>query len=43
LGVAVTDGFCSLARLRAAKPDFLVTNLGEVPDIAARVFGKGGR
>lgn len=42
VSVAISDGVCSTARLRAAKPDFLVRNLAEIPDIAAKVFGKGG-
>lgn len=38
LGVALTDGVCSTARLRAAKPDFLIQSLEEIPEIAKKVF-----
>ncbi len=39
VSVAITNGQCSTKRLRAAKPDFLINNLNEVPAIAHRVFG----
>lgn len=42
LGVAIADGVCSLSRLKAAKPDFLIRRLDEVPSIARKVFGAGG-
>lgn len=38
LGVAITDGVCSTARLRAARPDFLIRNLEEMNAIAKKVF-----
>jgi phosphoglycolate phosphatase len=37
--VAITDGMCSKARLRAMKPDFLIRSLSQVPAIAHRIFG----
>lgn len=40
LAVAITDGVCSAKRLRAAKPDFLINNLTEIPAIAERVFNR---
>lgn len=43
LGIAITGGVCSTARLRAAKPDFLIHNLGEIPAIAEKVFGSKAR
>jgi phosphoglycolate phosphatase-like HAD superfamily hydrolase len=39
VSVAITDGICSTKRLRAAKPDFLIDSLDEIPSIASRVFG----
>jgi phosphoglycolate phosphatase len=42
LGVALTDGVCSTARLGAAKPDFMIRSLTEMPEIVESVFGKGG-
>lgn len=42
VSVALTHGQCSLKRLRAAKPDFLIHNLTEIPAIAQKVF-KGHR
>ncbi len=41
VGVAIKDGVCSLPRLRAAKPDFLIGSLEEIPAIAEKVFGRG--
>lgn len=41
--VAITDGMCSTARLRAMKPDFIVGSLSEIPAIAQRVFGTKAR
>lgn len=37
--VAITDGMCSTARLRAKKPDFLIPSLSRIPAIAHQVFG----
>jgi phosphoglycolate phosphatase-like HAD superfamily hydrolase len=37
--VAITDGMCSTARLRAMKPDYLVRSLSQISTIAHRVFG----
>lgn len=37
-GVAITDGVCSVARLRAARPDFLIRSLDEMEEIAKKVF-----
>lgn len=42
VGVALTHGVCSTSRLRAAKPDFLIDSLDQMPAIAQRVFGGGG-
>lgn len=42
LSVAIENGACSSARLRAAKPDFLIGSLEQIPAIAAKVFGQGG-
>ncbi len=42
VSVAITGGFCSEGRLRAAKPDYLVGNLSALPEIARKVFGHGG-
>lgn len=35
--IAVTHGTCSEARLRAEKPDFVVSSLGQVPEIITRL------
>ncbi len=43
LGVALADGVCSLPRLRAAKPDFMIRSLTEMPDIVEKVFGVRAR
>lgn len=44
--VAVTDGFCSTKRLKAAKPDYLINSLKEivkiVKKISLRKFHLGG-
>jgi len=37
--IAITDGMCSTARLRAMKPDYLVRSLTQIPPIAHRLFG----
>jgi phosphoglycolate phosphatase len=37
--VAITDGMVSTARLRAAKPDYLIRSLTEIPAIAQKLFG----
>ena len=37
--VAITDGMCSTARLRAMKPDFLIRSLSQVPALVHRVLG----
>jgi len=42
-GVALSDGVCSLARLRAAKPDYLIHSLDEVSEIARHVFERTDR
>lgn len=39
VAVALADGVCSASRLKAAKPDFLITSLEALPDIAQKVFG----
>lgn len=39
IGVALSDGVCSLSRLRAAKPDFLIKSLAELPAITQKIFG----
>jgi len=39
VSIAITDGVCSTRRLKAAKPDFLIDSLTEIPAIADRVFG----
>jgi phosphoglycolate phosphatase-like HAD superfamily hydrolase len=41
--VAITDGMCSTARLRAMKPDYLVQSLAQVPPIAHHLFGGSAR
>ena len=41
--VAITDGMCSTARLRAMKPDYLVRSLTQVPAIAQHLFGTTAR
>jgi phosphoglycolate phosphatase-like HAD superfamily hydrolase len=38
VSVAVTHGQCTTRNLRVARPDFLISNLNEVPAIAERVF-----
>lgn len=38
VSVAITDGACSVSRLRAAKPDFLIRSLEEVNEVARHVF-----
>lgn len=40
--VGIAQGLCSEARIRAAKPDFMIHHLNEMPSIVRRVFG-GGR
>jgi phosphoglycolate phosphatase len=37
--VAITDGVCSTARLRAARPDYLIGSLAKLPKIAEEMFG----
>lgn len=39
VSVALSGGVYSTKRLRAAKPDFLIHNLTEIPAIAQHVFG----
>lgn len=41
LGVGIAGGFCCAARIRAAKPDFMINSLTEMPAIVRRVFGRG--
>ncbi|HAX92055.1 MAG TPA: hypothetical protein DCY07_07605 [Rhodospirillaceae bacterium] len=41
LGVGLAGGFTSAARLRAAKPDFMINSLTEMPEIVAKAFGRG--
>ena len=41
--VAITDGMCSTARLRAMKPDYLVQSLNQIPPIAHHLFGTTAR
>jgi len=41
VGVALADGVCSLPRLRAAKPDFLIRTLEELPPVTQKIFGQG--
>jgi len=41
LGVGIAGGFCSASRIRAAKPDFMINSLTEMPAIVRRVFGSG--
>lgn len=43
VAVAVKDGVASTERLQAAKPDFLIDDLAEVPAIADEIFGKKRR
>lgn len=43
VSVSITDGQCSTKRLRAAKPDFLIRSLSEIPPIAQRVFSSSRR
>ena len=38
--VAITDGMCSVARLRAMKPDYLVRSLSQLTGIVHHVFGE---
>ena len=40
--VAITDGMCSVTRLRAMKPDYLVSSLNHIPAIIHRTFGSAG-
>lgn len=37
--IAITEGMCSTSRLRKTKPDFLVSSLSQIPDIANHLFG----
>lgn len=41
LGVGITGGFCARSRIRAAKPDFMINSLNELPAIVRRVFRSG--
>lgn len=41
VGVAIAGGMASTASLRAAKPDYLIGTLHELPAIATKVFGRG--
>jgi len=40
VSVAITGGVCSTRRLAAAKPDYMIRNLNEIPVIAERVFAR---
>ena len=42
LGVGIAGGFCSADRIRAARPDFMINSLTQMPEIVRHVFG-GGR
>ncbi|MDD2324552.1 MAG: HAD hydrolase-like protein [Alphaproteobacteria bacterium] len=38
LGVGIEGGFCAAERIRAARPDFMIQSLTELPAIAREVF-----
>ncbi|MDD3181989.1 MAG: HAD family hydrolase [Alphaproteobacteria bacterium] len=41
LGVGIAGGYCAAERILAAKPDFMITSLSEMPAIVRKVFGTG--
>lgn len=43
LAVAVSGGTCTAARLKKAKPEFLISHLEELPEIAKKVFERSGQ
>ena len=42
LGVGISGGYCSAERIRAARPDFMISSLAEIPAFAHKVFNRGG-
>lgn len=42
VGVGLAGGFTCDTRLRAAKPDFMIRSLTEMPEIVRKVFGRRG-
>jgi phosphoglycolate phosphatase len=41
LGVGISGGFCSEDRIKAAKPDFMIHSLDEMPAVVRKVFEQG--